>query len=68
MRNAKMDANEKLARRSSGVMAVEMGGAPASGDKVEVEDKAVIRGLAKRVLLSRIHQPTPVGHLKVRVG
>jgi hypothetical protein len=64
MRKAKMAASEKLARRSSGVMAVELEGTPTSGDREEIEGKTVIRGLAKRTPLSRIHLHTPVGQLK----
>jgi hypothetical protein len=54
MRKAKIIASDALERRSCDVMAVELGGGPASGDRVEVEDKAVIRGLAKKAPLSRI--------------
>jgi hypothetical protein len=55
MRKAKISASDALERRSCGVMVVELGEAPASGDRLEeVEDKAIIRGLAKKVPLSRI--------------
>ena len=54
MRKAKINASELLARRSCGVMVVELGATPAAGIGIEEEDKAVIRGLAKKAPLSRI--------------
>jgi hypothetical protein len=54
MRKAKIIASDALERRSCGVMVVEGGAEPASADSLEGEDKAVIRGLAKKVPLSRI--------------
>jgi hypothetical protein len=56
MRKAKIIASDALDRRSCAVMVVEVVAAPASAGSLEGEDKAVIRGLAKKAPLSRILQ------------
>ncbi|MBP6483530.1 MAG: hypothetical protein KAX88_00470 [Rhodoferax sp.] len=56
MRNAKIIARDALERRSCGDMVVEVGAELACAGGLGGEDKAVIRGLAKKAPLSRILQ------------